>query len=171
MPTTQKNKHIFASVGTRFPMDRLMCSLDVAIQSQSNILVTAQVGDSRFSSPRIKTNQQTSASEFETAVKNCDIFVSHAGMGHVLLAAKFNKPLIIMPRLASLKEHINDHQTGTAEALEHRPLISVVHNAKELELAILRFLDPLWSNNHSQINEESRIRLIESVKTFIDNDE
>lgn len=171
MSTIKKSKHIFASVGSRFPMDRLMISLDSVIEQNLNICVKAQIGKSTFTSTRIKTAQQTSTKEFEEAVKSCDVFVSHAGMGNILLAAQFNKPLIIMPRQANLNEHINNHQIGTAEAFANRPLISVVHTAKELELAILRAINIKASDNSSQINIESRTQLIKSIKAFIDHDE
>lgn len=169
MSTIKKHKLIFASVGSRFPMDRLLNSLEIAIQAQSQLSADAQVGMSSFKSNAIRTTQTISAKEFERAVDKCDIFISHAGMGNVLLAAKFNKPLIIMPRQACFSEHINDHQIDTAEALASRPSIFVANDASELEDAILTITNSAEIGNLSSNEPVSRVKLINSIKSFIDN--
>nr|WP_246265824.1 glycosyltransferase [Aromatoleum diolicum] len=62
-----------------------------------------------------------------------DVIVSHAGMGSILTALKFRKPIIIMPRRAELGEHRNDHQVATAKWLAGRTGIHVASDAQELE--------------------------------------
>lgn len=152
-------------------MDRLLNGLDRVALRHPDIHIKAQVGNSNFTSGRLSTLQRASVNEFEALVKGCDVFVSHAGMGNILLACKLNKPLIIMPRQTYFKEHISDHQIGTAEGLYDRDLIAVVNSPNELESAILAALDTVTLNNatHNEARKP-RAELINSIKAFINND-
>ena len=47
--------------------------------------------------------------------------LAHAGMGSILTALEFNKPLVVMPRRGHLAETRNDHQFDTAQQLVCRP--------------------------------------------------
>lgn len=53
------------------------------------------------------------------------VIVSHAGMGSLLTALRHRRPILIMPRKASLGEHRNDHQMATARWMEGRPGVTV----------------------------------------------
>ena len=52
---------------------------------------------------------------------------AHAGMGTILSALKQDKPIIIVPRLASLKEHRNDHQIATAMRMDELGYVYVAY--------------------------------------------
>lgn len=162
-------KDIFVSVGSRFPMDRLIKSVEEALSKHPTLSVTAQVGESNFQSDKMRVTKWTEEDEFEQAVRHCDIFISHAGMGNILLATQLNKPIIIMPRLASLEEHINDHQSSTAMAFMGRTLVSVVNNTKELEQAISDILSfkPTLKNVPVASNKK---KLVYAIKQFIDDE-
>lgn len=153
-------------------MDRLLSCLEQVVDKHPAIRVKAQTGNSDYQSAVLQIVQNLSADEFEASVNKCDVFVSHAGMGNVLLAAQLNKPLIIMPRRARFGEHINDHQIDTAQAFAHRAGITIVHNAEELETAILSVVkSPIVENTQSIQQNDSRKVLISSLKAFIDNGE
>jgi len=91
-------KKIFISVGTRFEMNRLLMSVEKVIKDNPGITAKAQTLNDSFQSKYIQTIKWADAPEFEQYVADCDIFISHAGMGNVLLAAIYKKPIIIMPR-------------------------------------------------------------------------
>jgi len=129
-------KRIFISVGSRFEMDRLIKVVLSFIEKNEGYNVIAQSGNSNLVEPNIEIKQWLSSQEFKKEFLNCDIFISHAGMGNILLAAEFNKPIIIMPRKAELGEHINNHQLGTVAGLNELEFIHVVNNLSELEIAI-----------------------------------
>lgn len=62
--------------------------------------------------------------------------IAHAGMGTILSALKQDKPIIIVPRLASLKEHRNDHQIATAMRMDE--LGYVAYDKKQLKVLIMQ---------------------------------
>ena len=166
-----KNRRIFASVGSRFTMDRLLSYLDSILKKSPHLKATAQIGDSQFKSDVLEIIQWTNANEFQEQVKECDILVSHAGMGNVLLAAKYKKPIVIVPRLFALGEHVNDHQVGTAEALSDKSFVFIANNEVELERAMtdafgcIKVLEKEWA-----ACDESAEPLISAIKHFIDTE-
>ncbi|AOL93009.1 glycosyltransferase [Porphyrobacter sp. LM 6] len=60
------------------------------------------------------------------------LIVSHAGIGTILTAARFAKPIVLIPRRAALEEHRNDHQLATVAQLATRPGILVARDETEL---------------------------------------
>ena len=65
--------------------------------------------------------------------KNARIIVSHAGAGSILTVFYYMKPIIIIPRLKKLNEHIDDHQLELAKVLENNKNFFVVYDMKNLE--------------------------------------
>lgn len=163
-------KNIFVSVGSRFTMDRLLSTVDDLVSKHPTLSIKAQTGASSFTSPKMQLCKWCDQNEFEVSVSECDVFISHAGMGNILLAAKYRKPIVIVPRRFELSEHINDHQIGTAAAFANRPNIYIANNLQEIEDALIRIAD--HSNKtapHSPPHGE-RERLITAIKTFIGDD-
>ena len=58
--------------------------------------------------------------------------IAHAGMGSIITALELGKPIMVMPRRASLGEHRNDHQVATAKRFAEQGRIMVAFNEKEL---------------------------------------
>ena len=171
-------KQLFISVGSRFAMNRLLECVEAVLQKHPELIAKAQIGHSSFQSPLMQTYQWASATEFDHAVSDCDIFISHAGMGNILLAAKYNTPIIIMPRRMDQGEHINDHQLSTVEALKGRPFMHSASDSTELEQAIIDILDSSADSSNSspvlinqgQDNQSSKAILISALRNFIDNE-
>jgi UDP-N-acetylglucosamine transferase subunit ALG13 len=65
-------------------------------------------------------------------MKEAELVVAHAGMGSIITALRYQRPLLIMPRRAALGEHRNDHQVATAKWLIDRPGIEVAWDESEL---------------------------------------
>lgn len=163
-------KQLFISVGSRFAMNRLLQNTEAVLQKHSNLSAKAQVGHSSFQSKRIQTTQWADALEFDRAVSDCDIFISHAGMGNILLAAKHKKPIIIMPRRVNQGEHINDHQLWTAKALKEWSFIRTANDSEELEHAIFDILhSPPALLHQGRTHQADKETLISALQNFIDN--
>lgn len=64
--------------------------------------------------------------------QHASVIVSHAGMGSILTALRYRRPIIIMPRKADLGEHRNDHQLATARWMAARPGVMVAWEADDL---------------------------------------
>jgi UDP-N-acetylglucosamine transferase subunit ALG13 len=89
--------------------------------------------------------------------------VAHAGIGSILTSLRRSKPLIILPRLASLGEHRNDHQNATAQMIKENKYAYVATNEKELRELLHMDLRPL-----KKIGEFASESLVKSLKDFID---
>ena len=90
--------------------------------------------------------------------------IAHAGMGTILSALKQDKPIIVVPRLASMKEHRNDHQMATAMRMDELGYVYVAYDKKQLkDLMMQKNLKPL-----KHIGTQASVSLEESLKKFID---
>ena len=129
-------KKLFVSVGFRFPMDRLLQSVDQFLTQHAGFSAIAQTGKTHRRFNNFEMHDFLSEELFRQHAQQADIHISHAGMGNILLAAELQKPIVIMPRKSSLAEHVNDHQIGTAQAFQNRGFIYVVNDFEELSAAI-----------------------------------
>jgi UDP-N-acetylglucosamine transferase subunit ALG13 len=85
-------------------------------------------------------------------------------MGSILTALKYKKPILIMPRRASLGEHRNDHQIATAKWLESTAGIAVAWNESGIE-SFLNNRDALIGG--VGISEFASPDLISHLQTYI----
>lgn len=128
---------ILVTVGTQLAFDRLVGAIDDWAADQSEEVV-AQVGPSQLHIKHLKAQPFVSASEMEVLFSRARIIVAHAGMGSILSALKHRKPIIIVPRKASMGEHRNEHQLATARWMQNRPGVRVAWEPNEA-LALLEF--------------------------------
>ena len=123
---------IFVTVGTQLPFDRLVSAVDAWGGQNPSVQIFAQTGDTELSGLSIKHRNFVPPSEANRLILESELIVAHAGMGSILTALRFEKPILIMPRRASLGEHRNDHQLATAKWLESRAGIFVAWDEDEL---------------------------------------
>lgn len=118
---------IFLSVGTQEPFDRLARAVD-AWAATHDMPVFGQLGALKPGSYR-PTNYEwrefIDADQYQQRIESSQILVAHAGMGSIISALTWGKPLLIMPRRASLGEHRNEHQLATVEKFRVRAGIHV----------------------------------------------
>ena len=128
---------ILAAAGTQLPFDRLFDALDrLAHEMQLDII--AQTGDPGRTSDVMQCFDRIAPDRFDELVSKCDVVVGHAGIGVIIAAATHQKPLILMPRHASLGEHRNDHQLATANRFRDRPGVTIVETIEDLAAALRR---------------------------------
>lgn len=123
---------IFVTVGTQLPFDRLVGAIDRWAELHPEQSVRAQVGDSSLHAKFIEARKWMTSVQFEHSVRRAELVVTHAGMGTILTARRFEVPVLIMPRLAQLREVRSDHQRETARRLEDLGLVSVAWSEAEL---------------------------------------
>lgn len=129
---------IFATVGTQLPFDRLIKALDEVAPLIDEEIV-AQVGTKSVYAPKhVRALATLDPMTFASTVSASRLIVAHAGIGTILNARKWGKPLIIVPRRAGLGEHRNDHQLATCRQLGDRPGIHVAETEAELAALIQR---------------------------------
>jgi UDP-N-acetylglucosamine transferase subunit ALG13 len=124
---------IFLTVGTLFPFDRLVKTVDRAISDGLITLpVFAQIGSGKYRPQSMEYVETLDKIDFDAKIKNSVGLISHAGMGSITMALHHRKPLIVMPRLKKFKEHVNDHQLGTAKKFEKLGHVLALYHAADL---------------------------------------
>jgi UDP-N-acetylglucosamine transferase subunit ALG13 len=123
---------ILATVGTQLPFDRMLLALDTWASLNPSIPVLAQTGRTAKRYTHLTSVEQMDQTRFVEAVTQARMIVSHAGMGTILTALEFGKPLILMPRRADLGEHRNDHQRDTAAEMSRLSNVTVVEDSASL---------------------------------------
>lgn len=131
---------IFVTVGSQMPFDRLVQAIDDWAHLHPSQQVFAQIGQTRLRPDYIEYCESLSPSEFRARVKQAEVVIAHAGMGSVLTALEFAKPLVVVPRRGDLRETRNDHQIATARWLAQRPGIAVAMDSRDLPLALDRVM-------------------------------
>lgn len=156
---------IFVTVGTQLAFDRLVSAVDYWNES-NQCEVFAQVGPNEYVPKNMQYSQFVDPSKADQLFKTADLIISHAGMGSILTALRHQKPIIIMPRVAALGEHRNDHQLATCKWLGGTSGITVAKDEKHLhELLVNR--NELNSGN--QISPFASNELINHLKTFFNS--
>jgi beta-1,4-N-acetylglucosaminyltransferase len=74
--------------------------------------------------------------EFAKRVADAELLILHAGAGSVIHAVRAGKIPIVIPRRASLGEHVDDHQMEFARELEKAGKVFVAHDAATLMQAV-----------------------------------
>lgn len=123
---------ILVSVGTQFPFERMVRTVDEWADSVGETDVVAQVGNSSFRPKALKAFPFLEPNAFRALQEKALIHVAHAGMGSILTALEFGKPIIIMPRDHLLGEHRNGHQLATAKRFAHTVGVHVAMDEGEL---------------------------------------
>lgn len=136
---------IFVTLGTqKFQLNRLLKKIDEYIE---NGIITeevfAQVGNSDYVPKHYEYSKFLDKNEFDKIVAKADVVVTHSGVGTIITSINLNKPVVVYPRLAKYKEHVDDHQLEIAKAFskkryvlmcdEEDELISVINEAKKFK--------------------------------------
>lgn len=157
---------IFVTVGTQLAFDRMVRVVDEwAGSTDPRPEVFAQIGPTEFVPRHIEHKAFVEPTEFAERARAATAIVAHAGMGSIITALTYAKPIIIMPRRADLGEQRNDHQLATAARFAGRPGVLVARDEGELpallaSLAELRAAEP--------IPEFASAGLIRAIRDFID---
>ena len=125
---------IFVTTGTQLPFPRLIDAME-AIAAKSDERILAQTGAETGAAarwPHLELHSTLRPEAFEAAFREARLIVGHAGIGTVLSAQRFRKPLILLPRRTALGEHRNDHQMATARQLDGRQGLTIAWEADAL---------------------------------------
>lgn len=156
---------IFATVGTQLPFPRLIDALD-GIAPELGEEIVAQIGPGQEGKTwkHLDVRRHLTPSEYEILFTSARVVVAHAGIGTILSARKWGKPLIILPRRHALDEHRNDHQLATANELKG---LAGIHVAWEVEDLIPLLNAPVLEAMNG-VPSPSHAALIIRLRQFID---
>jgi UDP-N-acetylglucosamine transferase subunit ALG13 len=122
---------ILLTIGTQLPFDRLVRAMDDLAATLSEEIF-AQIGHASYTPVHMQWAPTLRPDEFEAKFTSASVIVSHAGIGTILTAQKYRKPLVLVPRLAQYGEHRNDHQLATANQVKDKVGVYIASDVNEL---------------------------------------
>lgn len=138
--------NVLFTAGTQFPFPRMARVVERVAERRPEWRLVFQSGPGASGSALPSCSSAHAAvqaapmfpqEEFESLFQEAELVVTHAGMGNLLLCLERAKPFFMFPRLASLKEHRNDHQRDTAEAITARYGVPAFYEVAPLVEAVL----------------------------------
>jgi len=160
---------IFLTIGTQEPFDRLVQAVDDWAGAHA-MPVFGQLGALKPGSYRpvnFGWDAFISADAYQEKLDACRLLVAHAGMGSIISALTWGKPILIMPRRASLGEHRNEHQLATAEKFRDRPGVHVAWEADDVGGLIDGLLQADSAASASELSPEASPELIAALRAFV----
>jgi UDP-N-acetylglucosamine transferase subunit ALG13 len=128
---------IFLTVGTQFPFDRLVKSVDKMISEDGfNEEIFAQIGESSYQPHNFRAVQFLEKSLYDKYIREASGIIGHGGIGTITTALEYNKPLLVMPRLKRYGEVVHDHQVAIVKRLELLGHILVAYDTTEIPTKI-----------------------------------
>ena len=155
---------IFIALGTHpQQFNRLLKALDRLVAGKRiKGKLFAQIGNSSYEPKNFPFTKFLKPKEYEREMKCADIIISHAGAGSIITALKYEKPLIVVPRLKRFNEHTDDHQIDLARALDERGKAIAVFDLCNLAQAIRK------AKRFRPKTKSARAKLIKRIRTFLE---
>ena len=155
---------IFVALGTqKFPFDRLLRRLDEMLeQGQLTEPVFAQVGHTTYQPTHYSYTDFLSKEEFDAQVAQCDLLITHSGVGSIISGLRSRKPVIVVPRLAQFGEHVDDHQLEIAESFQQQNYVVACLDTQQLPEAIAQARSTQFGVYHSQ-----RQQVLTTIRDFL----
>ncbi len=155
---------IFVTLGTDLPFERLLKVVDAWAGENGVRDIFAQIGRGTWKPENIDSVPFLCPLEFKQRFQAAELIIAHAGMGTILSALQYGKPILIMPRRASLGEDRNEHQLATARRMHVMKKVHVAFNEMELQVH-LQNLDGLVSS--AMIGPYASQSLLDAIHQFI----
>lgn len=155
---------IFVILGTqKFQLDRLLKTMDMYIEQ--NLIeeeVIAQIGNSDYIPIHYAYERFLDKDKFEEYINSASLVITHSGVGSIISAINARKPIIVYPRLAKYKEHVDDHQLDIARAFEKKNFVLCCYEQDQL-------IDLIQVSNDCELEiyTSKREQIIEIVSRFL----
>ena len=126
--------------------------------------VIVQAGNTKFESKDMEILGLIDRDYFAELIKECDILITHGGVGSIINGLKNSKKIIAAPRLAKYGEHTNDHQVQIIEKFADSGFILPLYENDCLD-KVLKDIKKFKPKKYKS-NTNNMIKLIED---YIDN--
>ncbi|MGA2696602.1 MAG: glycosyltransferase [Terriglobales bacterium] len=158
---------IFVTVGSQEAFDRMIRAVDEWAAQRGRRDVFAQIAAGAYRPKHIEFTDFMEPAEFKQRVSEASVIVAHAGMGTILTALEFGKPIVVLPRREHLRETRSDHQHATSKQFGAQGRVIVAENETELH-AKLDAADSLAANE--RISAEASPQLMATIRAFLNGD-
>ena len=109
---------IFVTLGTqKFQMNRLIKAIDELAESgkvKDEFFI--QTGASTYKPKFCKHVDFMDSEDYAKTISDCNLLITHAGVGTIITGKNAKKPVIVVPRQSRFGEHVDDHQKEIANA-------------------------------------------------------
>lgn len=151
---------IFVTLGTQDkPFNRL---LEVIQKSIDNGIikdkVVVQAGCTKFNSDDMEMFDLIPMDRFKELMGECDLLITHGGVGSIVTGLKNNKKVIAVPRLAMYGEHLNDHQKQIISNFDKEGYIIGLNDLTKFDKALKKVKK--FKPNKYKSNNKNMIDLI-----------
>lgn len=156
---------IFVTLGTQDkPFERFLKLIEKHIKNGDiKDKVVVQAGYTKFSSDKMEIIDYVPTDKFNKLISECDLLITHGGIGNILMGLKCEKKIIAMARLAKYGEHTNDHQLQIVDNFYENGYILKVEN-DDLESVLKKIKK--FVPKKLEFNNEN---FIEKLCDYIDN--
>lgn len=125
---------IFVTLGTQDKsFTRLLDMVEKAINDgYISEKVIVQAGVTQYVSNNMDIRNLLPVEKFDEYIQNCDLLITHGGVGSIINGLKNNKKVIAVPRLLKYDEHESDHQLQIVDAFYEKGYILKVNESDDL---------------------------------------
>ncbi|MBR4231271.1 MAG: exopolysaccharide biosynthesis protein [Bacilli bacterium] len=157
---------ILVTLGTQDKsFKRLLVAIDDLIEKKIiKDKVVVQAGCTKFDSQNMEIFDLIPYDKFDSYIKDCDLLITHGGVGSIITGLKKGKKVIACPRLKEFKEHTNNHQKEIIEILSKQGYILALDNPNDLENVLKKAKNFKPKSFKSNTNH-----MIKIVKDYINN--
>ena len=152
---------ILITLGTQDkPFYRLLETVQKQIDNKiikDKVIVQAGIS-SDFKSDNMEIFDLIPMDEFDKLISECDILITHGGVGSIISGIKNNKKVIAAARLEKYGEHVNDHQLQIIENFADAGYILSLDNFDELDKVLENIKK--FKPNKFKSNTDKFIKLI-----------
>ena len=156
-----KAVRVFVTVGSDVPFDRMLKVIDQWAGSNPGIDVFAQIGTTLWKPQNLNYCQILNSKDFASKMDQCNFVVAHAGIGSIITALKYQKPILVVPRRGHLNETRSDHQFATVKRLQKLSTVNIAFDEFELKEK-LKHLETMLTKT-AQISDYAASSLIKAV--------
>ena len=167
---------VFLTVGNADPFDRLVQAFDEWVLTSPPDCqkeIVAQIGHGRYLPKNCPYVRFLPPDDYRITFERAQFVVAHAGIGTIITAVEFRKPLIVMPKRAALGEQRNDHQLATVREFRKLPFLQVADSETELHqilntaISEIEMRNRIRSNTSIEMNFQPSPSLINFVSEFV----
>lgn len=119
--------------------------------------IIVQAGYTKYESKRMKIFDFISYDEMEKYIDKCDLVITHAGTGSIVMPLKKGKKVIACARLSKFGEHVDDHQVELVDVFYSEGYILKIDEDTSLDEVL------------KNIKDFKPKKFVSNTKRFIEN--